>query len=91
MPTVRVPRTRVTPDEVIMVLGRRLGAGYRIDRGDGRSVRVSRSALAGAEVAIRDVAGATVFRVRGRVPLASFGTARRVAGALRQSAEFRSL
>ena len=96
MAKVRVPRTHVTPDEVITVLNRRLGAGYRVANGGNRSVRVRRKHFAGADVRIRDVAGATVFRVRGhgllllRLPN-SVTTARRVAAALRQSAEFRSL
>jgi DNA-binding PucR family transcriptional regulator len=96
MAKVRVPRTHVTPDEVITVLNRRLGAGYRVDHGPRRSVRIRRKHFAGADIRIRDVAGATVFRVRGHgLPLLrlpnSLTTARRVAAALRQSAEFRSL
>jgi hypothetical protein len=96
MAKVRVPRTHVTPDEVITVLNRRLGTGYRVDHGGNRSVRVRRNHFAGADIRIRDVTGATVFRVRGhglpflRLPN-SLTTARRVAAALRQSAEFRSL
>lgn len=96
MAKVRVPRTHVTPDEVITVLNRRLAGGYRVDQGGNRSVRVRRNHFAGADIRIRDVAGATVFRVRGhglpflRLPN-SLTTARRVATALRQSAEFRSL
>jgi hypothetical protein len=96
MSKVRVPRTRVTQDEVITVLGRRLGAGYRLDRDNGRSVRVSKNGSAAAVVHISDTPGATVFRVHGRgLPLIrlanSLTTGRRVANALRHSAEFRSL
>jgi DNA-binding PucR family transcriptional regulator len=96
MAKVRVPRKNVTPDEVVAVLNRRLGIGYRVDYGRSRSVRVRRNHFAGADIRIRDVAGATVFRVRGHgLPLLrlpnSLTTARRVAAALRQSAEFRSL
>ena len=96
MPQVRVPRTRVTPDEVVTVLRRRLGAQYRVDYGRKRGATVHRNHFAAAEVDIRDVPGATVFRVRGGgLPFLrlvnSLTTARRVAYALRQSAEFRSL
>jgi DNA-binding PucR family transcriptional regulator len=96
MAKVTVPRKNVTPDEVVTVLTRRLGLGYRVDYGGKRSVRVRRNHFAGADIRIRDVAGATVFRVRGHgLPLLrlpnSLTTARRVAAALRQSAEFRSL
>jgi hypothetical protein len=96
MAKVRVPRTHVTPDEVTTVLNRRLGTRYRVENGRNGSVRVRRNHFAGADIRIRDVSGATVFRVRGhglpllRVPN-SLTTARRVAAALRQSAEFRSL
>ena len=96
MAKVRVPRTHVTPDEVVTVLNRRLGSGYRVAHGGNRSVLVRRNHFGGADVRIRDVAGATVFRVRGHgLPLLrlpnSVTTARRVAAALRHSAEFRSL
>ncbi|HEY4464699.1 MAG TPA: hypothetical protein VGN41_18685 [Streptosporangiaceae bacterium] len=96
MAKVRVPRTHVTPDEVVTVLNRRLGTRYRVGHRGTRSVQVRRNHFAGADVRIRDVAGATVFRVRGHgLPLLrlpnSLTTARRVAAALRQSAEFRSL
>lgn len=96
MPQVRVPRTRVTPDELVTVLRRRLGTQYQVDYGKKRGAIVRRNHFAAAEVDIRDVAGATVFRVRGGgLPFLRFAnrltTARRVAYALRQSAEFRSL
>jgi hypothetical protein len=96
MPQVRVPRTHVTTDEVVTVLGRRLGDGYRIEYHGNKGVTVRRNHFVSAEVNIRNVAGATVFRVRGGGLLFlrfanTLTTAQRVAYALRQSAEFRSL
>jgi len=62
---IRVPRKGVTQAELAAVLSRRLGGGYQVEPdGDGRVV-VRRSPLATAVVRIRDVPGATVFRVRG--------------------------
>jgi len=92
MAQVRVPRKGVTVAELATVLGRRLGTGFQVvTDGDG-SVLVRRSPLSGAVVRIRHVPGATVFRVRGAgVPVASLGTTRAVAEALRRSPEFRSL
>jgi hypothetical protein len=53
---------------------------------------VRRSPLATAVVRIRDVPGATVFRVHGGgLPLYRIGTTRRVTDALRRSPEFRSV
>jgi hypothetical protein len=96
MPKVRVPRKNVTPAEVVAVLNRRLGPGYRVEsNGDGR-VTVRKSALMYANISIADAPGASVFRIHGggfvflRVAN-TFGTARRVADALRRSPEFRSL
>jgi hypothetical protein len=82
----------VTQAELAGVLSRRLGGGYQVEPdGDGKVV-VRRSALAAAVVRIRDVPGATVFRVHGDgLPLYRMGTTRRVADALRRSPEFRSV
>ncbi len=95
MPQVRVPRKGVTPEDVITVLTRRLGAGYRIERSGVRDVTV-RDHFRSARVVIRDAPGATVFRVRGGGLLvlrvaSAFTTARQVADALRRSQEFRSI
>jgi hypothetical protein len=89
---VRVPRRGVTQAELAGVLSRRLGGSYQVEPdGDGR-VMVRRSSLSTASVRIRDVPGATVFRVRGvGLPILRIGTTRRVADALRRSPEFRSI
>ena len=96
MPTVRVPRKNVTPGEVVTVLSRRLGPGYQVESNGGRRVTVRKSSLMYANISIADQPGATVMRVSGGGLLFlrianSFGTARRVADALRRSPEFRSL
>ena len=92
MAVVRVPRKGVTQAELTTVLSRRLGGGYEVEsNGDGLVV-VRRSSLSTAVVRIRDVPGATVFRVRGGgLPVYRMGTARRVADAIRRSPEFRSV
>ena len=92
MARIRVPRKGVTQAELAGVLSRRLGGGYQVEPdGDGKVI-VRRSALAAAVVRIRDVPGATVFRVRGGgLPLYRIGTTRRVTDALRRSPEFRSV
>ena len=92
MARIRVPRKGVTQAEVAAALSRRLGGGYQVEPdGDGRVV-VRRSPLAAAVVRIRDVPGATVFRVHGGgLPLYRIGTTRRVTDALRRSPEFRSV
>lgn len=92
MAKVRVPRKGVTQAELAAVLGRRLNGAYQVrPHGDGQ-VTVRRDALRSATVRIRNVPGATVFRVRGAgVPIVRMGTARRVADALRRSPEFRSV
>jgi hypothetical protein len=89
---VRVPRKGVTQRELATVLSRRLGGGYEVaSNGDGE-VTVRRGSLSTAVVKIRDVPGATVFRVSGGgLPVYRLGTARRVADALRRSPEFRSV
>lgn len=89
---IKVPRKGVTQGELAAVLSRRLGGGYQVEpEGDGR-VTVRRTALSAAVVRIRDVPGATVFRVRGGgLPVYRIGIARRVADALRRSPEFRSI
>jgi hypothetical protein len=89
---VRVPRKGVTQQELAAVLSRRLGGGYEVaSNGDG-VVTVRRGSLSTAVVRIREVPGATVFRVRGGgVPVIRIGTARRVTDALRRSPEFRSI
>jgi hypothetical protein len=89
---VRVPRKGVTQAELIAVLSRRLGGSYRVDVDGDSGVTVRRGPLSGAVVRIKDVPGATVFRVRGGgLPVYRIGTARRVADALRRSPEFRSV
>ncbi|MGH3254878.1 MAG: hypothetical protein ACRDOU_05615 [Streptosporangiaceae bacterium] len=94
MPKVRVPRKSVTPGEVVAVLGRRLGPGYQIEA-NGSRVVVRKSPVAYATVSIVSSPGASVFRVHGGgflfLRIATMGTARRVAEALRRSPEFRSL
>jgi hypothetical protein len=89
---VRVPRKGVTQRELATVLSLRLGGGYEIrSNGDGE-VTVRRGSLSTAVIRIRDVPGATVFRVRGGgLPVYRLGTARRVTEALRRSPEFRSV
>jgi hypothetical protein len=89
---IRVPRKGVTQAELATVLSRRLGGGYQIEpNGDG-DVTVRRSSLSGAVVRIKDVPGATVFRVSGGgLPVYRMVTTRRVADALRRSPEFRSI
>jgi hypothetical protein len=88
---VRVPRKGVTQAELTSVLGRRLGAGFEV-AADGGEVIARRSAMTAAVVKITEIPGATVFRVKGvGLPLASIGTARIVAEALRRSPEFRSI
>jgi hypothetical protein len=89
---VRVPRKGVTQAELTNVLSRRLGGGYEVEsNGDGQVI-VRRGTLSAAVIKIKDVPGATVFRVRGGgLPVVRIGTARRVADALRRSPEFRSV
>jgi hypothetical protein len=88
---VRVPRKGVTQAELAAVLTRRLSAGFEV-AADTDGVIARRSSLSAAVVRITSVPGATVFRVRGvGVPIASLGTARVVADALRKSPEFRSI
>jgi hypothetical protein len=95
MAKVRVPPKNVTPNEVVTVLSHRLGPGYQVaSNGPGR-VTVRRSPLMYATVSIAATPGASVFRVHGGGFLLraanAFGTARRVADALRRSPEFHSL
>ena len=92
MPKVRVPRKNVTPGEIVTVLSRRLGPGYQVESNGARRVMVRKSSLMYAS----DQPGASVFGVHGGGFLFlrlvnTFGTARRVADALRRSPEFRSL
>lgn len=92
MGTIRVPRKGVTQAELASVLSRRLGLGYAVEPADHNMVSVRKSAMSAAKVKIKDVPGATVFRVRGAgVPVLRVGTTRRVAEALRRSPEFRSV
>jgi hypothetical protein len=95
MPKVRVPRKNVTPDELVTVLSRRLGAGYRVESNGGRRVTVRKNQLMYANISITDTPGASVFRIHGGGFLLraanTIGTARRVADILRRSPEFRSL
>jgi hypothetical protein len=90
MSKVRVPRKGVTQTELMSVLTRHLTGGYTVKPGGGGRVSVRRG-TGGATVSIRHVPGATVFLVRGGLPLLGGGTRRRVADALRRSPEFRSL
>jgi hypothetical protein len=96
MPRVRVPRKNVTPNELVTVLSRRLGAGYQVESNGARRVTVRKSQLRYANISITDTPGASVFRIHGGGFLLlraanTVGTARRVADALRRSPEFRSL
>jgi len=96
MPKVRVPRKNVTPAELVTVLGRRLGAGYKVESNGAGRVTVRKSQLLYASVSIANTPGASVFRVHGGGFLFlraanTLGTARRVADALRRSPEFGSL
>lgn len=92
MAHVRVPRKGVTQRELATVLSRRLGVGYEVSSDGDGEVTVRRGSLSTAVVRIRDVPGATVFRVRGGgLPVYRLGTARRVTDALRRSPEFRSV
>jgi hypothetical protein len=94
MPKVKVPRKNVTPGEVVAVLSRRLGPGYQVESNGSRQVTVRKSSLEYATISISDQPGASVFGVHGGGVLFlvnTFGTARRVADALRRSPEFRSL
>ena len=91
MSKVRVPRKGVTQAELASVLSRRLTGGYTIRTDGNGRVAVRRTGFGGARITIHDVPGATVFRVRGGVPLLGMGTSRRVADALRRSPEFRSV
>jgi hypothetical protein len=89
---VRVPRKGVTQKELAAVLSRRLGGGYEVESNGDGEVTVRRGSMSTAVVRIREVPGATVFRVRGGgVPVIRIGTTRRVADALRRSPEFRSI
>ena len=95
MPKVKVPRKNVTPGEIVTVLSHRLGAGYQVESSGKGRVTVRRSPLLYANVSIAATPGASVFRVHGGGFLLraanTFGTARRVADALRRSPEFHSL
>jgi hypothetical protein len=88
---VRVPRKGVTQAELIAVLSRRLGDKYSVGLDGDGAVTVRRGPLSGAVVQIRNVPGATVFRIRGGLPVFRIGTTRRVVDALRRSPEFRSV
>jgi hypothetical protein len=91
MPKVRVPRKGVTQAELASVLSRRLTGGYTVKPDGNGKVVIRRGNLSGARVAIRMVPGATVFIVRGGLPLLGSATRRQVTEALRRSPEFRSL
>ena len=96
MPKVRVPRKNVTPGEIVTVLSRRLGPAYQVESNGSRWVTVRKSQLMYANISITERPGASVFGVHGggliflRI-VNTFGTARRVADALRRYPEFRSL
>ena len=86
----------MTPGEVVTVLSRRLGPGYQVESDGDRRITVRKSATRYASVSISDQPGASVFGVHGGGFIVlrlvnTFGTARRVADALRRSPEFRSL
>jgi hypothetical protein len=96
MAKVAVPRKGVTPNELVAVLGRRLGTPYTIERDDDGRVTIRKGPLASACVSITSSPGASVFRVRaGGPPVLKIATGwittRRVVDALRRSPEFRSL
>ena len=96
MPKVRVPRKNVTQNELVTVLSRRLGAGYRVESDGVRRITVRKNQFMYANISITDTPGASVFRIHGGGFLLlravnTLGTARRVADALRRSPEFRSL
>ena len=96
MPKVRVPRKGVTRGELVTVLSRRLGPAYQVHDNDHGRVVVRKGPVSYATIAIVNTPGASVFRVHGGGLLFvraanTFGTARRVADALRRSPEFRSL
>ena len=96
MAKVRVPRKNVTPGELVTVLGRRLAAGYKVQSNSDGRVTVRKSPLAAATISIRDVPGASVFRVRPAGPpvlrgFTAWAATRAVTDALRRSPEFRSL
>lgn len=92
MGKIRVPRKGVSQAELASVLSRRLGFGYQVEPVGQGAVTVRKSAMSAATVRIRDVPGATVFRVSGAgIPVLRVGTTRRVAEALRRSPEFRSV
>jgi len=96
MPKVRVPRKGVTPGEVVTVLSRRLGPAYQVENNDHGRVVVRKGPMSYATISIISTPGASVFRVHGGGPpvlrlAGTFGTARRVADALRRSPEFHSL
>jgi hypothetical protein len=96
MPKVRVPRKGVTPGELVTVLSRRMGPGYQVHDDDHGRIVVRKGQMAYATIAIVNNPGASVFRVHGGGLLLlrlanTFGTARRVADALRRSPEFHSL
>jgi hypothetical protein len=96
MAKVRVPRKNVTPGELTTVLGRRLGAGYKVESNGNGRVLVRKNPVQYASISIKDSPGASVFRVRAGGPpllgvVTNWGTARRVADVIRRSPEFRSL
>ncbi len=97
MAKIRVPRTGVTPAELVSVLTRRLGTEFEVvadQQGPNGVAEViaRRSPIAAVVVRIGQVPGATVFRVRGvGFPVVSTITAHAVADALRRSPEFRSV
>ena len=91
-----MPRKIVTPDEIVTVLSRRLGAGYLVESNGAGRVTVRKNQLMYANVSIATTPGASVFRIHGGGFIFlraanTLGTARRVADALRRSPEFRSL
>ena len=96
MPKVRVPRKNVTPGEVVTVLSRRLGPGYQVESNGDHRVTVRKSPLSVRDHLDHRPAGRLGLPRPRRRPhflrvVSTFGTARRVADALRRSPEFRSL
>lgn len=91
MPKVRVPRKGVTQTELASVLNRHLIGGFTVEPGGNGRVVIRHGNIGGATVKIRSVPGATVFVVRGGLPLLGSATRRQVADAIRRSPEFRSL
>ncbi len=88
MPTVTVARANVSRDQAIYSLRQRLGKDYTVaPGGNGNVFSVKRGTMSGAKVHIRQLEGATQFRVHGTGLVIGrlineLGIARRVASAI---------